>query len=150
MADAAVVALALVALGLVLLMVEAFSPGVFLVIPGTVLLAVGVLGFAAPDFLFTWKSPVVAAAVALPVTAATVYLYRYLGRPEPPSTTVADSLVGRSGTVVADVSPDDLKGKVRVGTDVWSADSDEPIPEGAEVVVDGAAGVHIHVRRARF
>ena len=54
----------------------------------------------------------------------------------------------RTGTVVAATGPDSLKGKVRIGSDIWSARSDEPIEAGAEVVVVHAEGVHVKVERS--
>lgn len=40
-----------------------------------------------------------------------------------------------------------MKGKVRIGSDIWSATSDEPLEEGIEVIVENSEGVHVHVRR---
>ena len=40
-----------------------------------------------------------------------------------------------------------MKGKVKIGGDLWSATSDEPIEEGTEVIVESSEGVHVHVRR---
>ncbi|MDD4222626.1 MAG: NfeD family protein [Methanomethylophilus sp.] len=145
--DPVVIALGLIGLGLLLLIIEAFMPGGYLVIPGTVFVIVGIIGSVFPDFLFTWKSPLVAAVVAIPVTAVTVWGYRRLGRPEPPSTTVADSLVGKQGTVVTAIVPGNMKGKVRIGSDIWSAEADEAIPEGTAVSVDAGSGVHVHVKK---
>ena len=145
--DPTTIALILLILGAVLLIAEALSPGVFLVIPGAVLVILGIAGWISPDFLTTIYAPIVGVIVAVPVTAATLVLYKRLGRPEPPSTTVTDSLVGRTGKVIAPTSPDDLKGKVRIGSDIWSARSDVPISEGEEVVVVHAEGVHVKVER---
>ncbi len=146
--DPSTIALIILVIGAVLLIAEALSPGVFLVIPGAVLLILGVAGWIWPDFLISSMAPVVGVVIAVPVTAGTIVLYRRLGRPEPPSTTVADSLVGRAGTVVSATGPDSLKGKVRIGSDIWSARSDEPIEAGAEVVVVHAEGVHVKVERS--
>ena len=145
--DPTTIALALIALGLIFLIAEAFSPGGYLVIPGTVLVIIGILGYAFTDFLFTWKSPLGAALIAIPMTALTVLGYRYLGKPEPPSTTVADSLVGKTGVVTVAVVPGTLRGKVKIGSDTWSAEADEELSTGTAVVVDASAGVHVHVRR---
>lgn len=141
------VALVLMVLGLILIAAEAFNPGGYLVIPGAVLTIVGVWGYLNPDLIYTWYSPLVAIVVAIPVSAVTIYGYRFLGSPEPPSTTVAGSLVGRNGTVVVEVSPGNLKGKVKIDSDVWSADADEVIPVGSNVTVVSAEGVHVTVRR---
>ena len=85
--------------------------------------------------------------IAVPVTLVTLKAYQKLGKPEPPSTTVADSLVGREGIVTVDTDPETLKGKVRVGSDVWSARSSEPLEKGTEVIVESAEGVHVTVKR---
>lgn len=141
------VALVLMALGLILIAIEAFNPGGYLIIPGVVLTIVGIWGYINPDLVYTWYSPLVAIITAVPVSAVTMYGYRFLGKPEPPSTTVTGSLIGRKGTVTVEVSPGNLKGKVKIDSDVWSADSDEIIPAGSEVVVISAEGVHVTVKR---
>ncbi len=145
--DTVTLALILIIIGMVLIIVEAFSPGVYMIIPGTVLLILGILGWAFPDFLFTWKSPVVALVIAIPVTVLTVWGYRFLGRPEPPSTTVMDSLLGKSGKVTVAIVPGSMKGKVKIGSDTWSAEADEDINVGQEVTVDSSSGVHVHVKK---
>ena len=140
-----VVAAAILAFGLILLTAEAFFPGGYLLIPGGVLVIVGVFGLADRDDLFTWVTAAVAIVAAVPVTAGTVYLYKRLGAPVPPSTTVSESLLGKDGVVTAEVTPGNIRGKVRIGSDTWSADSDSPIPVGTEVTVVSSEGVHVHV-----
>ena len=139
------VAAAILAFGLILLTAEAFFPGGYLLIPGGVLVIVGVFGLADQDSFFTWVTAAVAIAAAVPVTAGTVYLYKRLGAPAPPSTTVSESLIGKEGIVTAEVTSGNIRGKVKIGSDTWSADSDEPIPVGTKVVVDSSEGVHVHV-----
>ena len=56
--DPFTVAVILIIVGALLLIVEAFSPGAFIVIPGTVLVIIGLIGAAYPDILYTWWSPV--------------------------------------------------------------------------------------------
>ena len=145
--EATAIALIILAIGAVLLIAEALSPGVFLVIPGTVLLILGALGYVWPDFLLSIYSPIVGVLIAIPVTLLTLKAYQKLGAPEPPSTTVADSLVGREGIVTVATEPGSLKGKVRVGSDIWSASSEEPIEKDVAVVVYSAEGVHVKVKR---
>lgn len=145
--EAETVGLILLVLGLVLIAAEAFSPGGYLIIPGVILLIMGIYGYMMPDSLYTWTTAAVAIVTAIPVTAVTIWGYSKLGSPEPPSTTVADSLIGREGIVTVTVVPGNLKGKVKVGSDVWSAESDEEIPEGTPVIVDHSEGVHVKVRR---
>lgn len=140
-----VAAVIILAFGLILLTAEAFFPGGYLLIPGGVLVIVGAFGLADQDDLFTWVTAAVAIVAAVPVTAGTIYLYKRLGAPEPPSTTVSESLVGKEGVVTVKVTPDNIRGKVKIGSDIWSADSDEPISAGTKVIVDSSEGVHVHV-----
>ena len=134
-------------LGAFCLIYEVFSPGAFLVIPGMVLLVLGVVGLIMPDVLMSIWAPIIALIVAVPVTLITLKVYQHLAKPEPPTTTVAESLVGREGTVTVPTETGSMKGKVRIGGDLWSATSDEPIEEGTEVIVESSEGVHVHVRR---
>ena len=145
--EVATVAIVVMILGLVVLTVEAFFPGGYLLIPGAILVIVGAYGYAAPDNFYTMWTPAVAIISAVPVTAATVFLYKRLGSPEVPSTTVSDSLIGKEGTVVVGISPGNIKGKVKIGSDTWSAEADEDIPAGRAVVVDHGEGVCVRVLR---
>ena len=145
--DPFTVAVILIIIGALFLIYEAFSPGAFMVIPGTVLVVVGLIGAAFPDMLYTVWSPVIALIVAVPVTLLTVKGYQHLAKPEPPTTTVTDSLLGRTGVVTVPTEMGNMKGKVKIGSDTWSATSDEPLEEGTEVVVESSEGVHVHVRR---
>ena len=133
--------------GAAFLVYEAFVPGGFGVIPGVVLLVLGAIGLIWPDILMSIWAPIIALVVAIPVTLITLKVYQLLAKPEPPSTTVTDSLVGRKGKVVVATEDGNMKGKVKIGTDLWSAVSDEPIEVGTEVIVDSSEGVHVHVRR---
>ena len=145
--EAATVAMIIVVIGAILILVEAMNPGAFIVIPGSVLVIVGISGFIVPDFLFSIYSPLTAILVAVPVTVITIFMYRRLAEPVPPTTSVSDSLVGKKGKVTVRTGPNDLTGKVNIGMDVWSANSDEEIEEGADVEVVSTEGVHITVKR---
>ncbi|MDR0791506.1 MAG: NfeD family protein [Methanomassiliicoccaceae archaeon] len=147
MIDAQTLAIIFVIIGAILLMVEALSPGVFLLIPGTVLVILGIVGYIYPDFLYSVWSPVLALAVAVPITIGTVKMYQILGRTEPPSTTIAETLIGTYGTVTVRTEPGNLRGKVRIDSEIWSATSDEPIEAGTEVTVVKGEGVHVTVAR---
>ena len=145
--DPFLVAVILSIAGAAFLIYEAFRPGAFMVIPGTVLVIVGLIGAAFPDKLYTWWSPLAALVVAVPVTLITIKGYQRLAVPEPPTTTVADSLIGREGTVVVPTEEGNMKGKVKIGSDTWSATSDEPLEKGTVIIVEHSEGVHVHVRR---
>lgn len=145
--EAATIALILAVIGAILIAVEALNPGIFLVIPGTILLIIGIVGFIFPDFLMSIYSPILAIVLAIPVTLLTIKGYQYLAKPVPPETTVSDALIGKKGKVVVATTPDSIKGKVRLGREIWSADSDEVIEEGASVIVISAEGVHVKVEK---
>ncbi len=145
--DPIILGIVFIIVGALFLIYEAFSPGAFMVIPGTVLVVLGIIGVVFPDVLFSMWSPVIALAVAIPLTVATVHLYKLLAKPAPPSTTVVSSLIGRKGIVTVETEIGSMKGKVKIGSDTWSATSDSPIEAGAEVIVESSEGVHVHVRR---
>ena len=145
--EAATVALIVIIIGALLILAEALSPGAFAIIPGTVLVIVGIVGYAVPDFLFSIYSPIAAVLIAVPITLITIKLYQILAKPVPPTTMVSDSLIGKKGKVVTGTDPNSLKGKVRIGMEIWSADSEEPIAEGTAVEVVSAEGVHITVKK---
>ena len=140
-------ALIIIVLGVICIILEAFNPGGYLIIPGTVMTIIGICGYISPDLLTNPWMIVPAIILLIAVSVATVYLYRFLGSPAPPSTTITSSLIGRTGTVIKTVEKGSLKGKVRIDSDIWSADSDTDIEEGASVEVVSAEGVHITVRR---
>lgn len=142
-----VISAILIIIGAILVITEVFSPGAFIIVPGTVLIIVGIIGVLYPDFLFSWNSPLIAILVTLPITLVTIYGYQRLAMPAPPTTTVTESLLGREGTVIVETNPDSLRGKIRIGTDTWSASSNEPIEAGAEAVVVSASGVHVRIKR---
>ncbi len=134
-------------LGIVLLLVEAASPGFFIGIPATVLIVLGILGLFIPNFFFQPLAPIIAIAVGAPLTYVTILLYQRLAPPSPPVTTVGGSLIGRTGVVVKRIVPDTIEGKVNIENQVWSATSDSPIPEGTKVKVIASRGVHVTVER---
>jgi membrane protein implicated in regulation of membrane protease activity len=139
---------AFVVIGVLMLLAEAAAPGNFLLVPATVLLVLGGIGLVAPALLFSWFSPLIAVLVLVPMTYISIKLYQRLAPPAPPETTVATSLVGKVGVVENEVSPNNLKGKVRIEHDTWSATSTKRIPVGRNVVVKSSEGVHVYVEEA--
>ncbi|MFQ5986962.1 MAG: NfeD family protein [Thermoplasmata archaeon] len=131
--------------GLVLLLVEASSPGFFIGVVATILLVLGILGLFIPGFFVSPLAPISVILVGAPVTYVTILLYQRLAPPSPPTTTVGESLIGRRGRVVRRVIPDSIEGKVNIDNTVWSATSGEPIEEGARVQVVDSRGVHVVV-----
>lgn len=138
--------LAFVLGGVGLFLLEAASPGFFIGVPATILIALGLIAMFFPNFILSPWSPVIAIVVGAPTTYLTFLLYQRLAPPSPPTTTVATSLVGRTGRVVRLVNPDSLMGKVNIGNQVWSATTEEDeIEEGTRVRVVSSEGVHVVV-----
>ena len=140
------VGLILIIGGLILIAVEFVHPGAFLLIPGSVVLAGGLMYlFAYPLLTTTIYGPLIVAAVAVVAVFATLPYYRRIGAIHRPMSTTPDSLTGETGVVVAAVVPDTMQGKVRLQSEIWSARSDRPIPIGTRIRVRGGQGVSVWV-----
>lgn len=134
----------LVALGVVLLLVEASMPGFFVGVPATILVLLGIFALVVPDInVFTQWAPVLALAGGVPATFATIWLYRRMAPPdEEPTTKTASNLVGLEGLVTAPVTSETARGKVKLQHETWSAMSESGvIPLGARVRVRRVDGV---------
>lgn len=142
------ISLTFIVLGVLMLLAELMNPGIFIIVPGTVLIILGFIGLAFPAFLLSIYSPLLAVAILVPMTYVTIKLYQKLAPPAPPETIVATSLIGREGIVTSEVRPNSLTGKVRIEHDNWSATSDKIIPEGRKVVVKASEGVHVIVEES--
>ena len=148
--DPWIIGLIFVIIGIVMLLAEASSPGFFIGIPASILIVIGLIGIALPALFFTIWSPIIAAIVAVVTTGAVMIFYKKLAPPEKPTTTVGESLVGRKGIVIITTDPNSTtKGKVKIGSEIWSATSKKPIKKGVSVVVTESEGVHITVERLR-
>ncbi|MEM0128792.1 MAG: NfeD family protein [Thermoplasmata archaeon] len=132
--------------GVVLFAFELFHPGALLLIPGSVLLAAGALYLFLPNVLLnSWIGVVVIVLAAIAAALAEIPFYRHLSPGHAPMTTTVATLVGREAVVVAPVVPDTLRGKVRVGSEIWSATGAQPIAEGTRVRVVAGEGVALRV-----
>lgn len=145
--DPATIAIICLIAGAVFLIIEALSPGVFMLIPGLVCIVVGVFGLVVDGFFDSWLLIAVIVISAVLTTLLTIKLYQSLAKPAPPETLVAETMVGKNGHVIVAVEPGNLRGKVRIGSDTWSATSESPIEQGADVSVYAAEGVHVKVRK---
>jgi inner membrane protein len=141
--------------GALLFLWELSMPGFFVAVPATILVVLGLIGLAVPG-LFTesalgplWAI-VLAIVVAAPTTMVTLRVYRSFAPPDaPPTTTSAESMRGRQGTVIVVVDPETTRGKVRIDGVVWSARSESGgIPPEIRVEVVEVRGVHVLVRPA--
>lgn len=141
----------LIILGILLFLAEALIPGFFMAVPATVLLIVGFLALFSPDlgFFGVW-APIVCIVVGVPATVATLWFYRRMARPDQaPTTQTAENLVGIEGIVTAEVLPDSMRGKVKLGHQSWSATTHGPaIPPHARVRVVAVDGVILIVKPA--
>lgn len=141
-------ALTFVVIGVLMLLAELASPGAFILVPASVLIVLGGVGMIYPDWLLTWWAPLAAVVILVPMTLVTMKLYQNLAPPVPPETIVATTLVGQKGVVTGDIHPGNLKGKVRIDHDTWSATSATTvIPVGTKVVVTASEGVHVTVEK---
>jgi len=138
-------AMAFVIVGILMVIAEYFTPGTFIIVPGTVILVLGIIWLINPDWVLAWWSIIVAIVVVIPMVFVAIRLYQMLAPPAPPETTVASSLVGKRGSVLKEVVPNAISGKVRIDNDTWSATADGNIPIGAEVKVVESTGVHVKV-----
>ena len=140
------VGLIMLVIGVIMLMVEAATPGTFIAVPATVLIVLGIIAMAVPGFLYSIWSPIIAVVVGIPMTLVTMRFYAHFSPPSPPTTTVGESLISRQGIVTVEIRPHSISGKVRIGNDIWSATSDETIHAGERVLVTGSEGVHVIVK----
>ena len=137
----------LIVLGALVLLFEAYSPGFFLTVPGTVMVVLGILLVLGVDIFSSVWGIGLAVVVALGAAIVTVWFYSRLNRGEGiPTTTSRDTVIGRTGRVTRTVDPNSLDGKVLVEGHDWSAHSTgAAIAEGAAVRVVGSEGVHVIV-----
>ena len=138
----------LVIIGLILLIWEVHMPGFFIAIPGTILLVLGVAVMIMENIDIILASVLILIS-AVAASIFTLLFYRKIGKPELPTTTTIDKLVGKTGVVTVKIEPNTLKGKVRIDSDVWSATADEEIEEGKKVIVVKGEGVHVVVREVK-
>ena len=136
----------LISIGVILLLIEAFSPGFFLAVPGTTLIIIGAVSLLFPAiFSSTWII-LIGIVTALVAAGGTVWVYARITPDKAPSTVSKDSLVGKTGIVTATVEKDTIKGKVVIGNVDWSARSEgDSIAVGKKVRVVESVGVHVVV-----
>lgn len=135
----------IVLFGALFFVLEVFSPGFFLLVPGTVLLIMGVLVILGVDIFSSTYGIVFGIIIAILAATVTVFLYsRLTPGDEKPLTMSMDSLVGKTGRVLNPADEETLSGKVSVQGQIFSAKSKSGIiPEGAKVKVIASQGVHI-------
>jgi len=141
-------ALSLIVVGVIILLMEPFVPGLFLAIPGTVLVAIGAVGLIIPELMFTPAALLVGILAGIVTFFIALKTYQFIAPNKPPTTTVADSLLGKEGIITTPTDPDHrTRGKVRIDSQVWSAYADSVIPVDTRVKVIKSEGVHVKVIR---
>jgi len=132
--------------GIILLAVELIHPGALLLIPASVLLMAGFLWIFLPSALLGSDLGVILIIVAAGAGALIeIPYYRWVAPVHPPMSTTVRTLIGQEGVIVAPVGPDSLHGKVRIGSEIWSARAEVPIAPGTHVRVVGGSGVSVSV-----
>ncbi|WP_114576973.1 NfeD family protein [Saliphagus sp. LR7] len=137
--------LALLGAGLVLMVLEAVSPGAHLIVVGVALVGAGLIGVLFPPI----AGPLVMAALTLLFGAAATWIYRefdFYGGKGTAQTSDSDSLSGRTGYVTERVT--NRSGEVKLEEGGFSPHysartADEPIPEGEEVIVLDPGGGNV-------
>ncbi len=138
---------AIVAIGLILLLIEAYNPGFFLAVPGTTLIILGIIALVIPSIFESPMIIVVGILVVIVSSAITILIYSRITPPDKTPVTVSrDSLTGKTGIVKETVDPDSISGKVLIDNVEWSArSSDKRIEKGKKVRVISSEGVHVIV-----
>tara|TARA_B100001123_G_scaffold399629_1_gene484774 strand:+ start:29 stop:481 length:453 start_codon:yes stop_codon:yes gene_type:complete len=136
--------LAFVIIGILLFLVEAYMPGFLVAVPGTVLIALGILiSFEIVNGF--WLLP-----IGLVVGAGSLYgtmrFYQSFATPDSPSEMSIESYVGMEGKVTKEMSSESLYGKVRIDREEHRATSDSNLNVGDIVEVISAEGITLVVK----
>lgn len=137
--------------GAFLIALEVFSPGFFLLVPGTVLIIIGFLLLFGIDIFSSNIGILTGVGIAILAAVGTVYAYSRMTPPDQkPFTMSMDSLIGKEGILTKTADGQSLEGKALVEGQVWSAKAKEGIiPEGAKIKVITSKGVHIVVEEVK-
>jgi membrane protein implicated in regulation of membrane protease activity len=138
--------LVVILIGIALIIIEAVTPGTFIIVPGITLIIIGVLMIVFPGIEGSRWAPVLFLAIFVVIIVPVVYFYKTLSPPTRPITTSSSGLLGRTGHVKTTVTPGNIRGKVKIEEEIWSATSDQVIPEGTKVIVERVEGVKVIVR----
>lgn len=142
------IGLAFIIIGILLFLVEATMPGFLVAVPGTVLIALGIL-MSFDIVTGIWLLPI-GLVVGLGSLYGTVKFYQTFATPDTPSEMSIESYVGKTGKVTKAVSPDTASGKVRVDREEMRAitcDScNSDIAVGTSVEVVSAEGITLTVK----
>jgi membrane protein implicated in regulation of membrane protease activity len=115
-------------------------------VPGIALTLVGVVLMAFPGVTNSIWAPIIFLLIFAGAFVPVFYLYKNIAKPEVPTTMSSDALIGRIAYVIKDVSPGNIRGKVKIEQEIWSAMADQVIPVGQKVEVIRVEGVKVIVR----
>ncbi len=132
-------------LGVIFLILELVSPGIYIGAVGASLFAGGVAGLIWPDYF--WKAFFVAAVVVLFGAFILFYLFYRKTHSIKNIPVMSSTAAGRKGVVIEKIDPATGAGKVRLEGETWIARSEEPIEEGAEIEVETIQGVTAVVKK---
>ncbi|MCK4615008.1 MAG: NfeD family protein [Thermoplasmata archaeon] len=140
----------LIIIGLLLFVIELSSPGFFIGIPATVLIALGLMAIIFQERVNTWPAFFLVVIISVITFYYTMRFYQRLAPPEERLThvTAADSLVGRKGTVLKEVDHETIKGSVMIQGQIYAARAyeNEVISPKIKVRVVDSKGVHVVVK----
>lgn len=132
-----------ISLAALLLIAEIFTVGFFMLPFGIGAAASAVLAFFEVELVWQWVAFVGVSAICF------VALRQFADRitQEQPVKTGVDRLVGKSGSVIEELTPDSPVGQVRIEREIWRADAPDSgiVPVGTRVVVDRVEGTHLIV-----
>lgn len=135
----------IVAAGLILLILELTSPGIYLGVVGTSLFFGGLAAIIWKAFF--WKAFSIAAVAALLGSSILFYMFYRKTNTFNGIQVSSAALAGKSAVVTETIDPVKGTGKARVENETWTARSEEVIEEGSEVMVDSLQGVTAIVRK---
>lgn len=131
--------------GFVLLIAEMLTLTFFLLWLGLGAVAGGIAAWLAPDSF--WVQALAFIVVAGVLTAFTKPLSRRLRYSSRGYKDAIDELVGKQGVVTVAVAPGS-PGIVKVGSETWTANSEEELAEGETVTIVGRGTTQVEVRKS--
>ena len=137
------IGLAFIIIGILLFLIEATMPGFLVAVPGTVLIALGIL-MSFDVVTGIWLLPI-GLVVGLGSLFGTVKFYQTFATPDTPSEMSIESYVGTTGRMTRAISSDSIYGKVRIDREEMRAISDSDVAIGTNVEVISAEGITLTV-----
>lgn len=141
----------LIIIAAILFILEVIIPGFFIGVVATAILILGIIGLAVGDDILTsgWAILILLGGAVLGMVVS-ILLYKRLGKVTKPVTSGGDRLVGKTGIITVSTDPErPTHGKVRLESEMWSAEADTTLPKGTRVTVTESIGAHVKVEKIR-